>query len=194
MCKKRLSATVLALCAMSAHAAEPPQQQTYYWSYQGFFDVLANRFVADAAIEGKFDVVDADGNGVFDLSEVRSFDSNLMQCYPFQPCTLSAFSYDPKGELTFEFEQRRPYGWFGEVHAWIRANEAFSWHSESWGEYGLETWDSSYRWDPRTIATVNTLPPPLPVPEPHTYLMLGAGLLALAAATRYRRATMGTPS
>ena len=178
MFSKVASAITLAVCAVGAHAAD----QAYSWSFQGFTGKHGGPHLPDVKITGQFVVDDLNQDGVFDLSELKAFtydgvSPQLCITAGNVECQVSAFSYDPAGTLSFNYEYRRRSDGSGR-HEWIDtgANFGYAWSSGWDGE------DYSYQWDAQTIGTVTA------VPEPHAYLMFGAGAMLLAARARRRRA------
>ncbi|WP_229423787.1 PEP-CTERM sorting domain-containing protein [Massilia frigida] len=177
MFMKLASCAALTLCALTANAAD----QAYEWSFQGFAYKGGPDFFPDAKITGQFVVNDLNQDGIFDLTEVKSFTYDMVGKQPCInagniTCSLSTFSYNPAGALSFDYEFRRSSESSGH-HDWVHSGK--NWGYAMW--WGGDGEDVGYTWDARTVATITA------VPEPHSYLMLGAGLLSLAAFTRRRR-------
>lgn len=172
MLKKSLLALALMSGALSANAAE----QGYDWSFQGV--AVEGVFDASEKITGRFVVDDRNADGVFSNDEVVSF---FFENNEFTRCCdstyLSDFAYTPGGQLDF----RLSVTWyeFGNRATFLTANkEIVRWRG--WYEsQHMEIVD--YKWTDQTRLTVSA------VPEPQTWLMLGAGLLLTAGATRRRR-------
>lgn len=176
MFMKLATCAALTLCALSANAAD----QAYEWSFQGFVGKDSNVFEPESRISGQFIVNDLNQDGNFDLSELKSFTYDTIGQRPCGnsgniTCALSTFSYQPNGALSFNYELRETTSWSG-THFFI--NTGTNWGRAFWT--GTDGGDYGNYWSPETVMTVTA------VPEPHSYLMLGAGLLALAGFTRRR--------
>lgn len=184
---RKIAACGLVLGALNSHAAE----QTYEFTFTGARP-LYGVFDATISTGGSFVVDDLNGDGVFTLPEVTAFtyDAQTAQncgTSPLITCTLSAFNYDPNSTLTLEYRYSHrssdpgtpPFGG-GSVSDSISITSGYSY----WGhffDFGEGSYDI-YEVTPETRLSVSA------VPEPQTYLMLGAGLLAVGALHRRARA------
>ncbi|UOD27589.1 PEP-CTERM sorting domain-containing protein [Massilia violaceinigra] len=176
MFMKLASCAALTLCALTANAAD----QVYQWSFQGFTEKYSDVFDPDAKISGQFIVNDLNQDGNFDLTELKSFTYDTLAHVPCAnvgniTCAVSTFSYNPAGALSFNYDLRETGNSSG-THFFI--NTGANWGNASWT--ATDGRDFGHYWAPETVMTVTA------VPEPHSYLMLGAGLLALAGFTRRR--------
>ena len=188
---KKIAACVLALSALTTQAAE----QAYEFSYTGA--ILNDVWDATLSTGGKFVVDDLNGDGVFTLPEVKSFTYKFpaeQHCGEERiTCTLSSFNYDPNGTLNlwYSYSERHgngspPYDG-GSISDTIAVEPGFRFWSHAF-DLGEGSYTTYHMTDDTKFAISA-------VPEPHSYLMLGAGLLALGALRRRaRRATPATAS
>lgn len=179
MIRKIVCGTALMCCAVASHAAE----QTFDWSYTGAWDDSRQVFVETRRIAGRFVVDDVDQDGTFTMPEVRSFAVNgvsWINCSGTMSCGLYDFAYTPGGPLDF-------YGSMSSDGRELYLPNFYHMIDTTRGYYsdGIE-WPSgaldivfSYFTD-RTRFAIS------PVPEPQSWLMLGAGLALLSAASRRR--------
>lgn len=176
MIKQLASGAALLACLLPAQAAI----QTYEWSFTNFLD-LEGGWPENTSIKGSFTVEDVNGNGAFEASELRSLVYSYTDYVNCAACTISRFSYTPGGTLDFDIRKREYFDW-GSASQGI--NVGHSWEHFS-AASGYEPYINGGRWTDNTIASVSA------VPEPGTYLMLGAGLLAVAGLARRRARTQG---
>lgn len=181
MLKKIIGGAAVSLCALTAQAAD----QVFQWSYTGFLSTDTGAWSPNATTGGKFVVNDLNADGIYDLSEVISFDYDVTdesKCGDrYTVCSLSTFSFAPKGTLAFDYKVEVRWGPGTALGWWVETGRNWGWYESYPTDGGM----SIYSWDPRTVGTITA------VPEPHTYLMLWAGLLALGAGVRRKEKMKG---
>jgi hypothetical protein len=172
MFKKSLLALALMSSALSASAAV----QTFDWSYKGLIE--RNTFDPDLEVRGRFMVDDKNADGTFSRDEVLSFVHLGKEFILSYFNGVHEFSFTPGGTLNFHANvawSNSQYNYGARIVTGESAG--VSWFDSSSGSNGF----SEYYWTNQTRLTVAA------VPEPQTWLMLGAGLLLTAGATRRRR-------
>lgn len=177
MFKKTLLALTLMSSALSASAAV----QAYDWSFQGFIYVERDQpgvFSPTRQIHGRFLVDDKNADGTFGVDEVLSFLHDGRDYSKLGSTGVQAFSFTPGGTLDFTVAAAWSDSTINYGMSIVTGDSVgYGWHDPVWGGQGSEYW----LWSDRTRLTVTA------VPEPQTWLMLGAGLLLTAGATRRRR-------
>jgi hypothetical protein len=179
MLKKLLCGAALVSCALSAQA----EVRVFNYSYTNFY---YNYSETNNTFTGQFSVEDKNGDGVYGMSELLTFDFNREGYLPCSggsyfvdvTCSIRRFSYQPGGQLDFSMEKS------------IRSDSGDSGFSVTSGAYFAYTYwppvggppaTGVYQWTDYTYLSIAA------VPEPQTWMMFSAGLLALAGAARRRR-------
>jgi hypothetical protein len=179
--KKLLCALALGACATSAQAA----LQTFDWSFQGFQN-SSGVFHADKWAIGRFVVDDVNADGRFVASELRSFffvGTEFMQCAPSpnRPCWISGFSYTPGRQLDVDVG----VGHNSTNTASFIGFKSIDGQAGMFEHMRMDDWWSETQYM-STDQTRFSIVEVGAVPEPQTYLMFGAGMLALAGIARRR--------
>lgn len=171
--KKMLAGMALLACLSPLQAAE----QQFDWSFRYFGDYWGPDLV-DQRIYGSFIVDDVNADGVFEQSELKGLYYGAVDYVTCAGCTIDRFTFTPNGAIDFKIAQvvENESGWYR-----TDVDVGRSYGYVFWASWGGEPSQGGGRWVDQTIATVTA------VPEPQTYLMLGAGLLALLGAARKRR-------
>jgi hypothetical protein len=171
---KNIAACLLSMYAGVSFAAP----ETWQFTYTGFFDQLAGRFITDHVQRGEFTGEDINHDGIIDTGELTSIIIDGGQNYktcggtesPYYVCGVGPFSFTPGGELSFsvgeEFQDRPRLHAAG--HRVDTGDRAWSYTIEE----GLFVPSQFYRWTPATTLQVSL------VPEPAPYAMLVPGLVA----------------
>ena len=171
---KTIAACLLSMCASMSFAAPA----TWGFTYTGFFDQLAGRFIPDHVLRGEFTGEDIDHNGTIESWELTSIiidgSQNYATCHgeesPVYVCGVGPFSFTPGGELSFsvgeEFQDRPRL--HGSGHRVDSGDRAWTYTIDE----GLFVPSQFYRWTPATTLQVSL------VPEPAPYAMLVLGLVA----------------
>ncbi|MDQ1919300.1 PEP-CTERM sorting domain-containing protein [Massilia pseudoviolaceinigra] len=181
MLKKLLCGAAMMACAMSAHA----EVKVFDFSYQNFFQDY--RDVTDI-LKGQFSVEDKNGDGVYGASELIAFkfvNHSYAPCANESgdnetSCSINSFSYQPGGLLNFSMDKTRRNDW-SDTYYTARSGDRYGF--TSWSSGGGQPYYTAYLWTENTQFSITA------VPEPQTYMMLGAGLLALFGAARRRSAS-----
>ncbi|MFP5390701.1 MAG: PEP-CTERM sorting domain-containing protein [Gammaproteobacteria bacterium] len=171
--RKLLIGAALLISLSPLQAAE----QTFEWSFKNFGDYWGYDIISETTISGTFAVDDLNGDGKFEQSELKLFEYQGYDLTTCSGCTISRFSFDPAGALDFGIRRDVSY----EYGRSITVVDVGAYYANVFFPYSGEPGEFGGRWVDQTVATVTA------VPEPHTYMMLGAGLLALAGAARRRK-------
>ncbi len=179
----------LACAAFLAVSAAGVSAQTHWdFVYTGFEHQETGIFHPSLQIEGSFDGVDVDLDGILEHNEVTSFTLDMLE-YVDNPhgctineCSLLSFSYGlGNGELNFESSSYYTDDFnytYSSVIAGVRSvNQG--------GNGSGEFFTTTLVWTDRTTFLID--PAVAPVPEPSTMAMLGAGLLAVGLVRRRER-------
>jgi hypothetical protein len=179
-----------ALLGTAAHAA--PSAWTF--EYRGFYDFHDPGVLrTDVAVTGRIVGDDADGDGVIHASELdslwidmRLWSGDFARCgggSVDHDCQLDAFAFRPGGDAL-------------DISASWRDNDPtrLEYHTEEFVSGDRYVARSSYGHDYPVDdyyfvgeGTTLTITPVSPVPEPGAWMMLGGGLLVLAAFSRHSR-------
>lgn len=180
MLKQLACVAVLALGTAGASA-----QTHWEFIYTGFENRETGAFDPFHRIEGSFDGVDADLDGILQHDELTRFTLNGLE-YVDNPdgcrvtsCSLLSFDYGTRsGRLNFESQS-----YYSDEHAYSQTSVIAGVRSVHHGANGSgDSFSITYAWTDQT--TFRITPAAAPVPEPSSVAMLGAGLLA---AGYYRR-------
>ncbi len=186
MLRQLACAAILTLSAAGASA-----QTHWEFIYTGFENKETGTFDPAYRIEGSFDGVDADLDGILEHDEVTSFTLNDLE-YVDNPdgcrltwCSLLSFDYGTRsGRLNFETSS-----YYSDEHAYSQISVIAGVRSVHQGGNSTgNSFSSTYVWTDQTTFWIH--PAAAPVPEPSTMAMLGAGLLA-AGFLRRRERTEG---
>lgn len=178
----------LACAAVLAVSAAGVSAQTHWdFVYTGFEHQETGIFDPSYRMQGSFDGVDADLDGILQHDEVTSFTLDGRE-YVADPencvssCALLSFSYGTRSG-TLNFESSWSYvDDFNYSQKYVKAGV----RSVQQGENGSgEYFINSYLWTNQTTFWID--PAVAPVPEPSTMAMLGAGLLAVGLVRRRER-------
>jgi len=190
MWNRNLSAALMT-ASLLAPAAHAQTDTTWRFDYTGF--AREGVFVPGHRVSGSFTGNDGNGDGVIDLAELSRFtwdglwfDRQDAPSCSFYRCYLNEFSYSLEGGLAFDFEwtYSSESGYAnGET---IAGDHIYSYAYSGNGGSESITWN----WTGQTRFTIN----PPPVPEPDGYLLLGAGLLAIATLRRLRTGDCQRPA
>ncbi|NHZ35228.1 PEP-CTERM sorting domain-containing protein [Massilia rubra] len=169
-------------CAATAFMFLSPAQaalQSYDWSFTGGFSYPGlDGFPRDTTLKGTFTVDDLNADGKFDKSELQSlsyFGHEYTNC---AECTIDSFLWVPGSAPKFDLSRSNYTGPYYYSHS-LQTGVKFR---DFGGVYGQgEPYSSGGDWTPDVTWKVSA------VPEPQTWLMLGAGLLAIGAAVRRRK-------
>lgn len=170
-------------CAATAFLFLSPAQaalQSYDWSFTGgFAGGESGELPYDTTIKGTFTVDDLNADGKFDKSELQSFSYFGYQYTNCAQCNIDSFLWVPGSAPQFDISRRNDTAttYYAES---VRTGVSFSYFSGTYGD-GAPYIDLG-GWTPNVTWKVSA------VPEPQTWLMLGAGLLAIGAAVRRRQA------
>ncbi|CUI03321.1 PEP-CTERM sorting domain-containing protein [Massilia antarctica] len=178
MLKKLLCSAAMMACAMSAHA----EVKVFDFSYQNFMKDFLN--VPDI-LKGRFSAEDKNGDGVYGASELLTFkfaDIDFAPCVnaagvSTTTCSIDKFSYQAGGPLNFS-AIKSVHSDLGNAYYAARSGDSYG--TTFWSPDGGAPYDTVYVWTGATQFSITA------VPEPQTYLMFGAGLLALVGAARRR--------
>lgn len=178
MLKKLLCGAALAAGGLSAHA----EVKVFNFSYQNL--TFENAPVNDS-FDGQFSVEDKDGDGVYGVSELLAFEFYRQSYLPCSgggdgvdvECSIRAFSYQPGRGLDFSMEKTSRFGHGLDGSNVISGNYYIFNHRPASGGSHVS---GMYFWTKDTTLSITA------VPEPQAWMMLGAGLLALAATARRR--------
>ena len=108
---KNIAACLLSMYAGVSFAAP----ETWQFTYTGFFDQLAGRFIPDHVLRGEFTGEDINHDGIIDTGELTSIIIDGGQNYktcggtesPYYVCGVGPFSFTPDGELSFSVRSSR---------------------------------------------------------------------------------------
>ncbi len=179
----------LLLCT-AAHAAP----SAWDFEYRGFYDFHDPGVLrTDVAVTGRIVGEDVDGDGVIQESELDSLWMNMrLWSGDFARCGGGTVDHDCQIDL-FSF---RPDGGDLDIAASWRDNYAtqLEYHTEEFVSGDRYVARSSYGHDYPVddyyffgAGTTLAITPVSPVPEPGAWMMLGCGLVALAAFSRRSR-------
>ncbi|NHZ40853.1 PEP-CTERM sorting domain-containing protein [Massilia aquatica] len=172
MIRHLLCAAATALCLVPAHAAV----KTYDWSFTGGF--LEYGYPKEATLQGSFTVNDLDANGAFDKSELVSLEYAGRDFVSCSSCTLYSFAWTPGQAPAFYINSSFSDG-YSYLRQTLHTGESYSFfynYGEGEPYYGGGDWTPAVTWSVTAV------------PEPQTWLMLGAGVFAIGAAARRRKA------
>jgi len=180
--KSKILAIFAALvCSTAAQAAD----QTWTFSFTGFYNEGTQSFDAGYSINGAFVGSDLNGNGSLDGSEISSFMVDGVQyanCanpgIPYFSCGLSDFSYK-QGALKFGTWMKS-----SDPEGFVSRGSVIKTYDQEYRYLVTPTGvtDSTMRWTSDTRFELTSA-----VPEADTYAMLLAGLACLGVAARRRR-------
>lgn len=171
---KLFSTGALLLCCTAAHA----DPISWGFSFNGFFDSMSNSFLPDEIIAGSFKGNDLDGDGILEKEELLSLvvgELDYVACAPTSNaqyfCGATGFSFSPDTGLHFSVGSygSDPEGWVGGGRLITTGDQHYAYEFNP----GTTTERHLY-WTSETTLTMMSQ-----APEPHTWLMLGAGLLAM---------------
>lgn len=171
----------LALCS-AAHAAPV----TIWATYSGFFDVQKGAFDPNIKLTMYAELEDRNSDQRYDHSEVLGFRFGAVTG-DSEPCNpwglrsfscLTAFSYQPGGELSFAGHRRTDYREAGanDRSASVVSGSAYTVS----GGINQIPWSRTLQWAPETQLSIS------PIPEPTTIGMLVGGLAVVTLARRRR--------
>ncbi|NHZ39746.1 PEP-CTERM sorting domain-containing protein [Massilia aquatica] len=161
--------------AAPAHAA----LQTYDWTFNGGFLGLESGSPFDGMLQGTFTVDDVNADGKFDKAQLQALSYNGKNYPTCDGCSISSFSWMPGSAPEFSIYFRKETSeYYSSESLTTGQSYGFSSGSYSGGAPSI----AGGRWTSDVTYKVSA------VPEPQTWLMLGAGLLAIGAAVRRRKA------
>ncbi|GGC17271.1 PEP-CTERM sorting domain-containing protein [Pseudoduganella buxea] len=179
----------LACAVFLAVSAAGVSAQTHWdFMYTGFEHQETGIFDPTLQIQGSFDGVDADLDGILEHNEVTSFTLDTLE-YVDNPdgcrinsCSLLSFSYGThSGKLNFESSS-----YYADDFNYSYSSVIAGVRSAHQGANGSgESFTTTLVWTDQTKFWI--YPVATPVPEPSTMAMLGAGLLAVGLVRRRER-------
>ncbi|HEX8614468.1 MAG TPA: PEP-CTERM sorting domain-containing protein [Telluria sp.] len=181
MYKKLLCSAAMMACAMSAHA----EVKVFDFSYQNFFQDDIN---VTTTLKGRFAVEDKNGDGAYGVSELVALTFAGESYAPCGKeahntsvsCAINSFSYQPGALLSFAADKSAHNEWSDTYYTAVTGNR---YGYTSWSTSGGQPYYTVYQWTKDTQLSITA------VPEPQTYMMFGAGLLALLGTVRRRAAS-----
>ncbi|WP_229427354.1 PEP-CTERM sorting domain-containing protein [Massilia atriviolacea] len=173
--KTLFAGAALLACLTPIQAAE----QQFDWSFRYFGESWqSDSTVLDQTIKGTLTVDDVNADGRFDMSELKSLNYSGKDYVSCAGCMVKRFSFVPGGALDFNIEGNWYFDWGSTSNA---VDVGRVWYESATYDWTGEPHYYSRHFVSQTVATVNA------VPEPQTWLMLGAGLLALGAVVKRRK-------